>query len=100
MNSAELAGARLRTGALICDKISKETMDDNEDVINDLLRVSEKELRRSDQQQRLLEDAPTTFGTLASRVRAEIERRKNDDRRTVSRATPERRTRKIDGDNS
>ena len=75
-------------------------MDDNEDVINDLLRVSEKELRRSDQQQRLLEDAPTTFGTLASRVNAEIERRKNADRRAVARGTPERRARKNDVDKS
>ena len=61
-------------------------MDDSGDVINDLLRGYEKELSRLEQQQRLLEDAPSTFGALASRVLAEIERRKAADRRHTARA--------------
>jgi hypothetical protein len=67
-------------------------MDDNPaDVINELLQGYEKELSRLQQQQRLLEDAPTTFGELASRVHAEVERRIAADRRAEPRATPDRR---------
>jgi hypothetical protein len=68
-------------------------MDDSEDVINDLLRGYEQELIRLEREQRLLQDAPTTFGQLASRVHAEIERRKAADRRTNERETPDRRAR-------
>jgi hypothetical protein len=67
-------------------------MDDTgEDAINDLLRGYEQELIRLEKQKRLLQDAPTTFGAFASRVKAEIERRVRADRRAVSRGTADRR---------
>jgi hypothetical protein len=66
-------------------------MDEDADVVNELLVGYEKELSRLQQQQRLLEDAPATFGELASRLHAEVERRRNAERRTEPRATPDRR---------
>lgn len=61
------------------------------DPITRLLRDYEKALERLKRQRTLTEHAPTTFGELASRVEAEIERRSGVDRRAGVRGTTERR---------
>jgi hypothetical protein len=65
--------------------------DDSNDAINKLLQGYEKKFGRLQQQQRLVEDGPTAFGELASRVHAVVERRIAADRRATTRGTPDRR---------
>lgn len=73
-------------------------MDDQSvDPITSLLHDYEKALERLKRQQTLTEQAPTTFGELASRVDAEIERRGGVERRAGVRRTTERRERHRSG---
>ncbi len=61
------------------------------DPITCLLGAYEKALKRLKRDRTLIERAPKTFGELAARVEAEIERRSGVDRRAVVRGPIERR---------
>ena len=71
--------------------------DQSPDPITSLLHAYEKALNRLKRQRTLTENAPATFGELASRVEAEIERRigveRRAGRRGSGRGTTERRGR-------
>lgn len=65
------------------------TMDD-QDEINSMLRAYEKTLRKLKDNDRLSDEAPQTFGALAAKIRAVIDRRLKKDRREVARDEGER----------
>ena len=66
-------------------------VDDGEsDTINRLLRAYEKTLDGLKRDDRLQEQASTTFAELAAKVKAEVDRRRGIDRRAEARATERR----------
>jgi len=69
-------------------------VDDGEsDAINHLLRDYEKTLDGLKRDDRLQEQASTTFAELAAKVKAEVDRRRGVDRRAEVRATERRAVR-------
>ena len=63
---------------------------DDQDEINSMLRAYEKTLRKLKDTDRLSDEAPQTFGALAAKIRAVIERRLKKDRPEVARDEKER----------
>jgi hypothetical protein len=58
---------------------------DDQDEVNSMLRAYEKALRKLKDSDRLSDEAPQTFGALAAKIRAVIDRRLKKDRREVAR---------------
>jgi hypothetical protein len=63
------------------------------DEVTRVLRECEQALRHLHAEKRLSADGLRTFMRLSAQVRDEMERRRDGDRRTVPRGTPERRAR-------
>ena len=71
-------------------------MSEGHDQIGVVLRECEETLRTLSAQGRLTVNALSAFADLAARIRQEMERRKQLDRRETSRGTPDRRAEVVD----